>query len=277
MNLEDNWDDVVGKAARGLGKNAGTLAAESGLDRQKIAALLEGRLDEESLLRVAPALRLDPASLLALARGEYHPRLSPPEGLIPFDFPFPVPGYAEMRVNAYLVHASGDPDTLVFDCGGRPAAIAAALRDHHLRAAALFLTHTHRDHTAGIDVLREDTGATLYTPAGEPYPGATPVSPGDTLSFGPLKVSVRDTSGHSPGGTTYVIDGAAQPLAIVGDALFAGSAGGAPNNWEDALDRIRKQILSLPDSTILCPGHGPITSVAREKKQNPLFPETGSC
>ncbi len=273
MKLEDNWEDIVGKAARGLGKNAGTLAGETGADHQKVAALLEGRLDEESLVRVAPALRLDPALLLALARGQYQPRLSPPESLIPFDFPFPVPGYAEMRVNAYIVHAPGDPNALVFDCGGRPDEIAAALRENNLQAAALFLTHTHRDHTAGIDVLREHTQATLYAPANEPYPGATPVNPGDTLRFGPLSVSVRDTSGHSPGGTTYVIDGASAPLAIVGDALFAGSAGGAPNAWEAALDRIRKQILSLPDPTILCPGHGPITSVANEKTHNPLFPE----
>lgn len=273
VTLEDNWEDVIGKAARGLGKNADTLAGEAGADRRRVVALLEGRLDEETLLRVAPALRLDPASLLALARGEYHPRLSPPKGLIPFSFPFPVPGYAEMRVNAYVVHAPGDPAALVFDCGGRPDEIAAALRDNDLRAAALFLTHTHGDHTAGIDVLRQHTGTAVHAPANEPYPDAIAVSPGAALTFGPLKVTALDTSGHSRGGTSYVIEGAAQPIAIVGDALFAGSAGGAPNAWEAALDRVRKEILSLPDETLLCPGHGPITTVAREKQHNPLFPE----
>lgn len=271
--LEDNWDDVVGKAARGLGKNADALAGEAGADRRKVAALLQGRLDEETLLRVAPALRMDPASLLSLARGDYRPEPTVPPGLIPFSFAFPVPGYAEMRVNAYVVHAPGDPAALVFDCGGRPDEIAAALRDNNLRAAALFLTHIHGDHTAGIDVLRHHTGAAVHAPANEPYPEATPVGPGETLTFGPLKVTALDTSGHSPGGTTYVIEGAGQPIAIVGDALFAGSAGGAPNAWEAALDRVRQEILSLPDPTLLCPGHGPITTVAGEKQHNPLFPE----
>lgn len=274
--LEDNWEDVVGKAATGLAKDAAALAAETGADRQKIAALLGARLDEETLLKIAPALHLDPDSLLALARGGYHPNVDAPEGLLVFNFAFPAGGYSEMRVNAFVVHAPGESRALVFDSGGHPDEIAAALRENNLTAAALFLTHTHQDHTAGIDTLQTHTGAPLHAPRNELYPGAKPVADGDRLAFGSLTVTARETAGHSPGGTTFVIEGAGAPVAIVGDALFAGSAGGAPSAWTAALDRVREKIFSLPDETLLCPGHGPITTVAQEKAHNPLFPELKS-
>ena len=60
-------------------------------------------------------------------------------------------------------------------------------------------------------------------------------------------------------------------LAIVGDALFAGSMGGGLVSYDDALRNNREQILSLPDDTILCPGHGPLTTVGEEKRHNPFF------
>jgi glyoxylase-like metal-dependent hydrolase (beta-lactamase superfamily II) len=63
------------------------------------------------------------------------------------------------------------------------------------------------------------------------------------------------------------------PVAIVGDAIFAGSMGGGMVSYEDALRTNRDKIMTLPDKTILCPGHGPITSVGEEKKYNPFFPE----
>ena len=81
------------------------------------------------------------------------------------------------------------------------------------------------------------------------------------------------TSGHSVGGTTYVIEGLERPVAIVGDAMFAGSMGGGKISFQDALENNRTKILSLPGNTVLCPGHGPLTSVAEEKAHNPFFPE----
>lgn len=271
--LEDGWEDIVDKAARGLGKSASELARETGLDVNRVAAALRAEPDEEALRQLAPALNLHPDSLVRLARGNYHPDTPAPEGLVSFSFPFPVPGYAEMRVNAYLVHAPGSSETLIFDCGGKPEDLTTALTRDGLTAAALFLTHAHRDHVAGINQLAESTGAPVYAPKSEPFGRASPIAPGERLTFGPLVVTARDTSGHSPGGTTYVIEGAGAPLAIVGDALFAGSVGGAPYAWNTALERVRKNILSLPDDTVLCPGHGPITTVAKEKENNPVFPE----
>ncbi|MEM6601450.1 MAG: MBL fold metallo-hydrolase, partial [Verrucomicrobiota bacterium] len=62
-----------------------------------------------------------------------------------------------------------------------------------------------------------------------------------------------------------------RPVAITGDALFAGSMGGANDCWQEALTCTRRNILSLPDDTLLCPGHGPVTTVALEKSNNPFF------
>jgi len=79
------------------------------------------------------------------------------------------------------------------------------------------------------------------------------------------------TSGHSVGGTTYLIEGLERPIAVVGDAMFAGSMGGGMVSFPDAWKNNREKILTLPDETILCPGHGPMTSVGEEKRNNPFF------
>ena len=68
-----------------------------------------------------------------------------------------------------------------------------------------------------------------------------------------------------------MVEGLAQSLGIVGDAIFAGSMGGGMVSYQDALRTNREQILTLSDETILCPGHGPLTSVGEEKAHNPFF------
>ena len=72
---------------------------------------------------------------------------------------------------------------------------------------------------------------------------------------------------------TYVVNGLDKQVAIVGDALFAGSMGGGMVSYPDALRTNREKIISLPNETVLCPGHGPMTTVGEEKKHNPFFPE----
>ena len=70
---------------------------------------------------------------------------------------------------------------------------------------------------------------------------------------------------------TYVVTGLSRPVAIVGDSLFAGSMGGGNVSYDDALRNNREKILTLPDETIVCPGHGPLTTVGKEKRDNPFF------
>ena len=97
---------------------------------------------------------------------------------------------------------------------------------------------------------------------------------GEIVSLNHLQVTHRATPGHAEDGVTYVVgnwpDDAPQ-VAIVGDAIFAGSMGGGNNAWELARSRVREQILSLPAETLIGAGHGPLTTVAEEKANNPFF------
>ena len=70
-----------------------------------------------------------------------------------------------------------------------------------------------------------------------------------------------------------MVEGLERPVAIVGDALFAGSMGGGMVSWSDALANNRAKLFSLPDDTVICPGHGPMSSIGEEKAHNPCYPE----
>ena len=139
-----------------------------------------------------------------------------------------------------------------------------------LQVRQILLTHTHGDHIFDLERVLEKTGAPVSTPAKEPLEGAKPFEEGATFACGSLQVSTLLTHGHSPGGTTFVLHGLEKPVAIVGDALFAGSAGGA-SAWKIALSNVAEKILTLAPETVICPGHGPLTSVALERTNNPFF------
>jgi len=136
---------------------------------------------------------------------------------------------------------------------------------------ALFLTHSHADHIVHFDELSEMT-ANQYAPAGETYGGAQSVREGDEFYIGPWRLTALETAGHSPAGMSYLLETSTVPIAFVGDALFCYSIGKVnPARYQSALSAIQEKILGLPDETILCPGHGPLTSVAFEKRHNPFF------
>ena len=99
------------------------------------------------------------------------------------------------------------------------------------------------------------------------------ISEGFTLKCGALRLEALHTYGHSVGGITYLVDGLPCPVAVVGDALFAGSMGGGMVSYQDALRKNREKIMTLPDETIICPGHGPMSTIGEEKQYNPFFPE----
>jgi glyoxylase-like metal-dependent hydrolase (beta-lactamase superfamily II) len=135
----------------------------------------------------------------------------------------------------------------------------------------ILLTHTHPDHIEDLDGLSSGSGAPLYAPENEPVADATIIGEGDEFELGSLLIETRLTSGHSAGGLTYVVRGLARPIAIVGDSMFAGSMGGGAVSYDDAVRNNVEKILSLPDNTIICPGHGPLTTVGKEKRENPFF------
>jgi len=138
----------------------------------------------------------------------------------------------------------------------------------------LFITHSHIDHIIDREkVVEAHPEIRVLVNAKEPIAGAERFAAGETFSIGALRVTTRLTWGHSPAGTTYVINGLSRPVAIVGDALFAQSMGGGVISFKDALATNRSEIFTLEDHTVVCPGHGPMTSVGEEKAHNPFFPE----
>src|SRR5262245_35113112 len=265
--LEDNAGDIVGKAQRGLGVSDSELASKAGVTAQALRHLRDGDFDESALLAVAPVLGLDGPALREMAKGEWRPeKIESLEGLAQF-----TTDYNGMAVNAYLVW---DPATRVaaaFDTGADCKEMLRAAKRHKLDVQLILLTHSHPDHVADLPALREETGADVFTPAREPVPGAQPIDEGKKFRLGNLQIDTRLTWGHSPGGMTYVVTGLAHPIAIVGDSLFAGSMGGGNVSYRDALQNNLEKILTLSDETIICPGHGPMTTVGEEKQHNPFF------
>jgi glyoxylase-like metal-dependent hydrolase (beta-lactamase superfamily II) len=265
--LEDNAADIIGKAQRGLGISDSELATKAGLNAQTIRKLRDGDFDEEALLSVAPVLGLDGRALGEIAKGEWRPKkIESLDGLAQF-----TTDYNGMAVNAYLVWDPATRVAAVFDTGADSKEILRSANHHKLDVQLILLTHAHPDHVADLPALREESGADVFTPAREAVPGAEPIDEGKRFRLGNLQVDTRLTWGHSPGGMTYVVIGLARPIAIVGDSLFAGSMGGGNVSYRDALQNNLEKILTLADETIICPGHGPMTTVGEEKQHNPFF------
>lgn len=271
--LEDNFEDVLMKAATGLGLGKTVLAERAGVSVDIVEALLRGEMEEAALRAVAPILCLDGEALIAMATVNGLPDALELGGLICLNTPFPLPGYTEMTVNSFLCCSADTGEAIAFDTGTNADGLIKILEERKLNLRALFLTHTHRDHVAAYDSIRELLPELVcYTPEGEPFKQALPVSHSDVFSWSRLQVEARSTPGHSSGGISYVVHGLDRPLCMVGDALFCRSQGGVgQRHYKSALEVNRRQILSLPDETILCPGHGPMTTVGWELRGNPFY------
>jgi len=273
IRIEDEAEDVIAKAQSGLGVSDGELAGLSGVDRNEIHRLRQGEFNAGAARGIAKHLKLSPDALVALGQHDWYPAEIKVDGLAQFNTPYPVPGYDEMTVNAYLVWDPASGEAAAFDTGANAGELIEALQNRPWKLANIFLTHTHGDHIADLDQLRVhlQPGGEVYVHANEKLTGTKTFLDGQTFEMGALTIVARETSGHSPGGTTYVVDGLERPVAIVGDALFAGSIGGVRANYHGALKMIRERILALPPETVLCPGHGPMTTVAEEWRRNPYF------
>jgi glyoxylase-like metal-dependent hydrolase (beta-lactamase superfamily II) len=269
--IEDNFEDVLGKAMSGLGISLEALAQRSGAKPAVIKSLLKGEFDEDALLAVAPPLGLSPEKLLNMAQQRWAPQIQPPGNIRLINTPSPVPGYEEMTVNSYLVWSG--TTAAAIDTGADAQPLLKAVAEHKLQLEALYITHTHHDHIAALDAIRAaHPSVKVYSPADEALPKTDTLCKGAIVRCGELSLEARDTSGHSPGALSYILDGAESPVAFVGDALFCLSMGKAPNAaYAQALENNRRELLSLADDTRLCPGHGPVTTVADEKARNPFF------
>jgi len=196
------------------------------------------------------------------------------------------------ETNCYLVRAPSDGACWLVDAGFDVEPMLERARETGDRVQAIVLTHTHVDHIAGLEeahrafpdapiLVHEEEAGFLQDPAlnlseamGLPLraPEATrTLSGGETLELGSQRWSVLHTPGHSPGGIS--LHSKRDNVVIAGDTLFAGSIGryDFPTSDGQALAAsIREKLYALPDETRVLPGHGPETTIGREKSSNPF-------
>jgi hydroxyacylglutathione hydrolase len=266
--LEDTFADVVEKAQRGLKLSDDTVAERAGVSVADLTAYKNGAFSEAIARKLAPALDLSADALVELGKKAWHPADHSVEGLAAFNTQ-----YEDMTVNSYLMFDPKTKMAAAFDTGATSKPMLEFAKQHNLIIELILLTHTHVDHIADLKTLKGATGAAVYVCEREQFADAAPFAAGKTFNVGGLKIESRQTSGHARGGITFVVTGLSRRVAIVGDALFACSMGGGMISYEEALRTNRKEIFSLPDDTIVCPGHGPLTTVGEQKKHNPFYPE----
>ena len=273
MNLEDHLGDIVRKA-RSMSRVAPDVAARAaGLTPEQLEALEEsGHADKNAnWIALGKAIGLDGAKLEGIAKGW-------------------LPAAAElstwrelrcistegggMAVNSYLIWDEVSREAALFDTGWQADQAEQMIAENQIQLRHIFLTHSHEDHIAALgDLHKAFPKAHLHSSA-RSAPLNQRNRSNDFIHLGSLRITNRDTPGHAEDGTTYIIGTwpeDAPHVAIVGDAIFAGSIGRGNQSWDLARQKVREQILTLPPETLICPGHGPLTTVAQEKAHNPFF------
>lgn len=267
LSLEDNHLDILGKAQRGLKLDDAELARRAGISPAELARIQAGEILPEPMARLATALHLGPQAIIAAAHKSWRPQAVAVAGLKTFTTPF-----EDMTVNAYLVWDAASKKAVAIDSGADVTGMLAFAAVNGLNIELILITHTHGDHIFDLDRLLEKTGARAWLGDKEPaLAGAETFAAGKKFQAGALTIETRLTWGHAVGGITYVVGGLDRPVAIVGDAIFAGSMGGGKVSYADAHRTTLEEILTLPAETILASGHGPLTTVGEEKLHNPFF------
>ena len=203
--------------------------------------------------------------------------------------------------NTYLVGDADAGEAIVVDPGGRAEEIVRAASQNGVTVKAIVNTHSHIDHVSGVAALQELLDIPFWLhPDAEPMLqdlpqqaamfGLPPIEAptvdrhlvhGEYIAVGGLQLEVRDTPGHARGhvtlvGPTVSYEGIDRPFALCGDVVFRGSIGRVDlpgGDYGTLMRSIEREILPLPEDTLLFNGHGPSTTVGLEKASNPFIRE----
>jgi len=273
MTLEDHLGDIIRKARKAANVSTQEAAKAGGLSETELNELEDrGNFPSHfNLAALATALGLHAKKLEGIARG-WVP-LPPDIGL-----------WRELRVifttrggntvNCYLVWDEVTRAAALFDTGWEAAPVLTIIEENDLKLNHLFLTHTHEDHIAAMAELRERFPKLHLHTNSRSAPPQHRNRANDCIHLGSLRITNRETPGHAEDGVIYLVGNwpeDAPHAAIIGDTIFAGSMAMGFQSWDRLKESVRGQIFSLPDDTLLCPGHGPLTTVAQEKAHNPFF------
>ena len=195
-----------------------------------------------------------------------------------------------LETNCYLVYCEETRACAVIDPGADPEKIISAIADLELKPVIVLNTHGHVDHIGGnSDIVRKyavplamhaaDAGmlqvsdyiefSLLLGAKNSPAPDRL-LAEGDEVAFGRASLRVIHIPGHTPGSIGFVAGG----VLFSGDTLFCGGVGKTDlpgGSWKDLERSIRERILTLPEETIVLPGHGPWTTVEQERNSNPFL------
>jgi hydroxyacylglutathione hydrolase len=273
MTLEDHIGDILRKARAMSQTTQAAAAAAAGLTDAQFAELEDtGQVSTQpNYLAVAARLGLDGGKLEKIARG-WVPTAK--DVGIWHELRVITTTAGGMAVNCYVVWDEVSREAALFDAGWEAAPIVELAQAEQLQLKHIFITHSHEDHVAALGEVREKFPKARLHVGLKAAPVDQRNRSNDFIHLGSLRITNRETPGHAADGTTYIIGNwpeDAPHVAIVGDAIFAGSIGRGNDSWDLAKQKVREQILSLPSETLVCPGHGPLTTVAEEKAQNPFF------
>ncbi|MGD0252181.1 MAG: MBL fold metallo-hydrolase [Verrucomicrobiota bacterium] len=273
MNLEDHPGDIIRKA-RAMGNVSTAAAAKAaGISEAELSALEEsGQIGKRpDFTALARLVGLNPAKLEGIANG-WLPAEKDLSGWRELRV-FTTAGDG-MTVNCYLVWEEVTRDAALFDTGFAAKPILDCIAENQLLLRHVFITHSHYDHVEALPKIRETFPKVRLHSGSKNAPVDQRNKPSEIVHLGGLRITHRETPGHADDGVTYIVGNwqeDAPHIAIVGDAIFAGSIGRGNQSWDLARQKVREQILSLPPETLICPGHGPLTTVAEEKEHNPFF------
>ncbi len=191
-----------------------------------------------------------------------------------------------LQANCFILYDTDTKETIVVDPGDEPDRIIDFINDRKLKVKYILCTHAHFDHVGAVPELKEHTGALLliheeeleiYNAAKDmaaffgydiselPPPDRT-LKEGDELRIGRKSFTILHTPGHSPGGICLFGNG----LVVTGDTLFAGSVGRTDFHG-GSLSKLREsfqRLMSLPEDTVVLPGHGPTSTIGQERREN---------
>ena len=185
----------------------------------------------------------------------------------------------DYQTNCYIVHEENSTDCLIIDPGYEPEIISSYLEEKGLTPAAILLTHCHFDHVGAVKDLAAQYDCKVFLDKKElamppmltngPLYYTDGYGDGDTLTLAGIPIQVLETPGHTPGSVCLIME----DTLFSGDTLFAGSCGRTDLPCGDARamrDSLRR-VAALSENYRVCPGHGPSSTLNREKKTNPYL------